>query len=64
MTNTNDSIAGKTETENEPRTFLVWELAALYTRLGLVAAVAEKAAIADLRMFNSAYVENQCPDAA
>ena len=60
MTNTNDNTARNTETNNAPRTFMIWELAVLYRQLGLTAAVAEKAAIADLRMFHSQPVEPQC----
>ncbi len=60
MTTTNHKIAGYAETESEPRTFMIWELTALYRKLGLAAQVAEQAAIADLRMFVSTSVEHQC----
>ena len=50
MTKTNDIIE-ITETDVEPATFMVWQLAALYRKLGLVAHEAERAARADLRMF-------------
>ena len=60
MTNTNDNTERNIETNNEPRTFMIWELAVLYRQLGLAAVIAEKAAIADLRMFHSQTVEPQC----
>lgn len=37
-------------TKDLPKTFMVWELTALYRRLGLVPRAAEHAAVADLRM--------------
>lgn len=64
MTTTNNNIIENTETKTAPRTFMIWELTALYRKLGLAAQVAEKAAIADLRMFVSTSVERQCQEAA
>jgi hypothetical protein len=64
MTNTNDNTARNTETNNAPRTFMIWELTALYRKLGLSTQVAEQAAIADLRMLVSTSIEQQCQEAA
>lgn len=52
------------ETETQPRTFMIWELTALYRKLGLDASDAEQAAIADLRMFNQSVVHGQQCQAA
>jgi len=60
MTTTNNNNIENAEIETAPRTFMVWELTALYQKLGLVAQAAEQAAIADLRMFALASVEPQC----
>ena len=60
MKNTNEDMANITGKNSEPRTFMIWELAAVYRRLGLTAPVAEKAAIADLRMFRRQSCEPQC----
>lgn len=64
MKKTNENIIKNSETETEPRTFMIWELTALYRKFGLVARVAEQAAIADLRMFVSTSNQHQCQEAA
>jgi hypothetical protein len=66
MTTTSNDTAeyAETETKTEPRTFMVWEMTALYRKLGLAAQVADMAAIADLRMFASNSVQHQCQEAA
>lgn len=60
MTETNEYIANNVNNNYEPRTFMIWELAVAYRALGLAAPVAEKAAIADLRMFSQHSFEPNC----
>ncbi|HAV65451.1 MAG TPA: hypothetical protein DCY13_24140 [Verrucomicrobiales bacterium] len=50
---TTDTKPAEPATPTLLRTFLVWELAAIYRRLGLAARAAEAAAVADLRMLNT-----------
>lgn len=60
MTKTNDYTANNADDTTEPRTFMIWELAVVYRELGLATPVAEKAAIADLRMLHAQSFDPRC----